>query len=117
MKVVLLCALIGGPGVGYVWQKGQLDQLGLEIKAQESKVQSLVEQNNKLRNQLGQLRSPTQLEQRIRELHLGLGLPKPTDVWRLEEPEAGVIAPGKSVSPLTPDSRRREFAAQSVPRL
>ena len=28
LKAFLLCLLIGGPGVGYVWQKDQISQLG-----------------------------------------------------------------------------------------
>ncbi|NOS72552.1 MAG: hypothetical protein HOP33_21855 [Verrucomicrobia bacterium] len=118
MKVVLLCALIGGPGVGYVWQKGQLDQLGRDIKEHEARVQGLVEQNKKLRNQLGLMRSPTQLDLRVREMNLGLGLPRPVDVWRLTEPEASVPAATPPVTPTLPvDARHRQYASQNNPRL
>ena len=34
-KAFLLCLLIGGSGVGYVWQKNQIYELGQQIKKRE----------------------------------------------------------------------------------
>ena len=119
IKVVLLCALIGGPGVGYVWQKGQLVQLGRDIKFHETRVQALAEQNKKLRDNIGLLRSAPKLDQRVRELNLGLGLPRPADVWRLTEPDVSAPAAVTPALPVTPaDVRQRQYAGQSnSPRL
>ena len=45
LKVVLLCVFIGGSGVGYVWQKNQIHQLGEQITRSEKRLQELVQQN------------------------------------------------------------------------
>ncbi|MFO1477989.1 MAG: hypothetical protein U1F98_15240 [Verrucomicrobiota bacterium] len=87
VKAVLLCALIGGSGVGFVWQKSQIDDLGRQIGKREARLRELNEQNKKLRDQLAAMRSVQFLEARIRELNLGLAMPQPSQVWRIAEPE------------------------------
>jgi hypothetical protein len=103
LKAFLLCALIGGSGVGYVWQKSQIDELGRQIKGRETRLTALRDQNKKLRDQLQMLRSPKPLEQRVRDLNLGLGPLQPAQVCRLPEP-------------LTRPSLEtvRQFAAQQI---
>src|SRR6185295_3503818 len=86
LKAFLLCLLIGGSGVGYVWQKSQIFELAKLIKARENKLHDLREQNKKLSDQLAMLRSPRNLENRVRELNLGLVPPRPASVIRLLEP-------------------------------
>jgi hypothetical protein len=86
LKAFLVCLLIGGSGVGYVWQKDQISQLGQQIKKRELRLAELEDQNEKLRKQLGWMRSPSFLERRIQELGLGLVRPQQTQVWRLTEP-------------------------------
>src|SRR5208283_4629261 len=86
LKAFLLCLLIGGSGVGYVWQKDQISQLGKEIKKRELRLIELGDQNKKLSKQLAAMRSPSFLERRIQELGLGLVPPQPAQVWRLTEP-------------------------------
>ena len=86
LKAFLLCLLIGGSGVGYVWQKDQISQLGQQIKKRELRLADLENQSEKLRKQLATMRSPRFLERRIQELGLGLGPPQQTQVWRLVEP-------------------------------
>jgi hypothetical protein len=93
LKAFLLCLLIGGSGVGYVWQKSLIDQLGRQIKKSEIRLAELRDQNEKLRKQLATMRSPPYLELRIRELNLGLGPPQPMQVWRVPEPERTWPAP------------------------
>jgi hypothetical protein len=89
LKAFVLCLLIGGSGVGYVWQKDQISQLGRQIKQRELHLDALMDQNDKLRKQLGWMRSPSYLEGRIRTLGLGLVLPQENQVWRLTEPPRG----------------------------
>jgi len=89
LKAFLLCLLIGGSGVGYVWQKSQIYELDRQIKAREVKLAELRDQNKKLGDQLQMLRSPAKLDQRVRELNLGLGQPRPASVVRLLEPVPG----------------------------
>lgn len=93
LKASLLCLLIGGSGVGYVWQKSQIDQLGQQIKRRELRLSQAADQNTKLRKQLATMRSPGYVMLRIRELNLGLVPPQPGQVWRLSEPLPEAAAP------------------------
>ena len=102
LKAFLLCLLIGGSGVGYVWQKNQIYQLGRQIKKHELRLGELKDQNEKLRKQLGMMRSPRFLEARINELKLGLITPPQSNVWRLVEPPRD----------LPREERERQYAAQ-----
>lgn len=86
LRAFLLCALIGGSGVGYVWQKSRIDGLSKQIKEREQKLGALEASNEKLRKQLATLRSPAQLDRRVKELNLGLAPAAPTQVWRMTEP-------------------------------
>src|SRR5213079_2065965 len=86
LKAFLLCLLIGGSGVGYVWQKNQIYELGRQIKQREVRLQRLQDDNKKFGDQLAMLRSPVKLDMRVRELNLGLGRPNPALVICLPEP-------------------------------
>jgi len=86
LRAFLLCALIGGSGVGYVWQKSRIDGLSKQIKEREQRLGALEASNEKLRKQLATLRSPAQLDRRVKELNLGLAPVSPGYVWRLTEP-------------------------------
>ena len=92
LKAFLLCAVIGGSGVGYVWQKSQIDELGRQIKARELRLTELLTQNKKARDQLAVLRSPIMLKKRVDELTLGLAEPQQAQIWRLPEPISGSAA-------------------------
>ena len=102
LKAFLLCLLIGGSGVGYVWQKNQIYHLGQQIKKRELHLGALVDQNEKLGKQLGIMRSPKFLEARIKDLNLGLVAPQQSNVWRLPEPLRDLPRLG----------RERQYAAQ-----
>ena len=86
LKAFALIAVIGGASVGYVWQKGQIDLLGRQIKEREMKVAELRDQNKKLRDNLAMLKSPAMLEARMNKLNLGMVMPQAKDVWRVAEP-------------------------------
>ena len=91
LKALFLCLLIAGSAVGYVWQKSQIYQLGKQIRQKESRLTQLARDNKKLDDQLGLLRSPVMLDQRVRELKLGLAPVPPMNVFRL--PEVPAAAP------------------------
>jgi hypothetical protein len=93
LKAFLLCLLIGGSGVGYVWQKEQIAQLGHQLKSREIRLNTLEEQNELQRKQLANMRSPRFLEMRIKELNLGLVPPQPSQILRLSEPVADLPKP------------------------
>ena len=86
LKAFVICLLIGGSGVGYVWQKEQIAKLGHELKRRETRLLALEQTNEGLRRQLANMRSPKFLEMRIKEANLGLGPPQPSQILRLSEP-------------------------------
>jgi len=86
LKALLLCVLIAGAGVGYVWQKEQIDCLSRQIDERGVKLSRLTDENQNRKRQLADLRSLTCVEARIKELNLGLAQPNPTQMWRLVEP-------------------------------
>jgi len=85
LKVVLLCSLIGGSAIGYVWQKGQIDRLGHQIAEREIKLKQLKNDNKLLFDQIAFLRSPVVLDRKARELKLGLVPAQPLQVVRLAD--------------------------------
>ena len=103
LKALLLCLLIGGSGVGYVWQKNQIYQLGQQRRQREMRLGLLQEQNAKLSRQLQTMRLPQSLERRIQELGLGLGPPQLSQVLLLPEPVAEPAGPGSSPNSAAPD--------------
>ena len=86
LKAFFLCLLIGGTGVGYVWQKNQIFELGQQIKARETRLDQLQAQNKKLERLLGAMRTPAFLEKKNIDLKLGLVQPARSQVWVLPEP-------------------------------
>lgn len=88
LKAFLLCLFIGGSGVGYVWQKNQIYELGRQIKTRENHLKELQVQNEKSRRQIAMLHSPQYIEMRIKELNLGLVQPQPNQIWRMVEPSS-----------------------------
>ncbi len=98
LKAFLLCLLIGGTGVGYVWQKNQIFQLGQQIKAREIRLDQLQAQNKKLEKQLGTMRTPGFLEKKNIDLKLGLVTPSRTQIWVLPEPAREATRPLNQVA-------------------
>ena len=88
LKALLLCLLIGGSGVGYVWQKEQIAKLGQQIKMREARYNGLEAQIDIMRGQLGKMRTPLYLELQIKKAGLGLAKPQDSQVLRLLEPVA-----------------------------
>ena len=101
-KSLITCASIAAIGVGYVWQKNQIYDLGQQMKKRETNLRALQDQNEKLRKQLAAMRSPKFLETRVKELNLGLVQPLPGQILRLAEPLADV------------PKAERQFAAQQA---
>lgn len=89
-KALFLCMAITGAAVGYVWQKGQIVQLGQDIHQREVRLWQLSRSNQRMADQIAIMRSPVALDQRVRELNLGLRPLDPAQVIRLAEPAAPV---------------------------
>jgi hypothetical protein len=104
LKAFLLCLLIGGSGVGYVWQKNQIYKLDWQIRNADINRKTLVKQNARLKTQLATMETQGFIETRISELKLGLVAPQPSQIWRLEEPPAAPPGPpaGRQYAQQTP---------------
>ena len=85
LKVVLLCSLIGGSAIGYVWQKSQIDRLGKLQLEREKNLVKIKRDNESLANQISILHSPVMLDRRAKELNLGLAPAQPQQVVRFAE--------------------------------
>jgi hypothetical protein len=97
------CLIIAGAAVGYVWQKGQIIQLGRQIRASENRLAQLQNDNGRMAKILGDMRSPLRLDQRAQELKLGLAPTRPMQVFRLSETVS---------APQTDKNLTRQFAAR-----
>jgi uncharacterized protein HemX len=86
LKAFLLCLVIGGAGVGYVWQKTQILELGRQIKQREQRLGALEQKSEKLKRELATMRTVQSLEDSIKRLNLGLCQPQISQVWHLAEP-------------------------------
>jgi len=93
LKAFLLCLVIGGAGVGYVWQKTQILELGRQIKQREQKLSTLEQQGEKLKKQLATMRTVQSIEDSIKRLNLGLSQPQMSQVWHLAEPSRDGVRP------------------------
>ncbi len=92
IKAVVICLLIGGSGVGYVWQKQQIVGLGRLMKDRENRLRRLEDLNDKQLKQLANMQSLQYLQNKIKELNLGLAPQQQSQVWHLPEP-SGELAP------------------------
>jgi hypothetical protein len=99
LKVVLLCSLICGSAIGYVWQKSQIDRLGRKISEDENQLKQFKNRNKLLTDQIAFMRSPVMLDQRVKQLNLGLGPAQPLQVVRLVD-----------VPPAPPQDTPSQFA-------
>jgi len=97
LNALLLCTLIASSAIGYVWEKNEIYRLGRQISQNEAKLKQMRTDNKRLSDQLAMLRSPPLLDQRVRELNLGLAPAQPAQVWRL--PERAAEPPEKNAAP------------------
>jgi len=100
----LLCLVIGGAGVGYVWQKTQILELGRQIKQREQRLGALEQRGEKLKKELATMRTVQALEDSIKRLNLGLGQPQISQVWHVSEPP-------RDAKPMTNET---QYAASAI---
>ena len=103
LKAFLICLLLGGSAVGYVWQKNQISLLGQQMKQRETYLDQLVKQNKRLEQQLQAMRTPKFLQEQIR--NLGLVEPALSQVWRLPEPARDLPRPATARQYVLKDGR------------
>lgn len=72
LKASFLLLLIAGSALGYVWQENEINHLERQIADREKQRDQLLKDNRMMSEQLSVMRSPVMLDQRVRELKLGL---------------------------------------------
>jgi len=85
IKALLLCFLIAGASIGYVWEKNQLHYWGEQIKKAENRLNELRMQNKMRTDQLANVTSPMALDERVKRMNLGLVQPSLSQVVRIVE--------------------------------
>jgi cell division protein FtsB len=95
-KAALICLLLGGSAIGYVYQKNQLVELGRQIQKSEQQLKALAENNARLHRSLLTLQSTVYLENRVKELKLGLAQPAQSQILTIIEMPAGAVNAPKS---------------------
>ena len=86
VRAGLLAALIGATGLGYVWQKNQIYEIGNGIRQREKELDILQKKQAILQVQLAELKSPRALWEKCQRWSLGLIAPRDAQVVRLSEP-------------------------------
>ncbi len=99
LKVVLLCTVIGGSAIGYVWQKSEISRLGKQIVAREKALDQLRRDNKLLADQMAVLHSPVMIDRRAKELNLGLAPAQPAQKIVLMEGQAQPSALQNQIQP------------------
>ena len=95
LKAVLICLVTCSLGLGYVWQKQQINSLGQQIKENEITLEELKRENKRRGDNLAYLMSPQELDARLRQLNLDLVVPRPKQIVVLQE-----LRTIKSVQPV-----------------
>ena len=85
IKAVLICLVTCSLGLGYVWQKQQINTLGEQIKENEIQLEELQRENKRRGDTLAFLISPQELDARLRQLNLDLEVPRPEQIVMLVE--------------------------------
>jgi hypothetical protein len=88
LKAVLICLVTCSLGLGYVWQKKQINDLGAQIKENENKLEDLRRENKHRGDTLAYLMSPQELDARLRQLGLDLEVPRPEQIVVLVDAKA-----------------------------
>ena len=106
IKAVLICVVTCGLGLGYVWQKQQINSLGQQIKENEIKLEELRRENKRRGDNLAYLMSPQELDTRLRQLNLDLMVPRPEQIVVLQEQrERAPQSPMVGTDPIRTASR------------
>ena len=85
LKAVLICLVTCSLGMGYVWQKQQINSLGQKIKENEIALEKIKRENKRRSDNLAYLMSPQELDARLRRLNLDLVVPQPEQIVLLQE--------------------------------
>ena len=101
LKAALICVLLGGSAVGYVYQKNQIYELGKQIQQREKHLGQLRASNAQFSRTLQTLQSSVYLEKRVRELNLGLAQPAQSQIITILEQPATILTNSESLDVQT----------------
>jgi hypothetical protein len=85
VKAALLCLLLGGSAIGFVYQKNQLAEIGKQIAKREKQFEQLQVNNANLERQLAMMKLPSVLTNRVKQLHLDLVPPAQSQILTIVE--------------------------------
>ena len=105
LKAVFICLMTCSLGLGYVWQKQQINALGEQIKENEIRLEELRRENKRRGDTLAYLMSPQELDSRLRQLNLDLQVPRPEQIVVMQETQGGMPTEESGVRPLRTASR------------
>ena len=91
VKAALICLLLGGSAIGYVYQKNQLIELGRQIQKSEQQLKLVSDNNARLQRALLTLQSTYYLESRVKELKLALAQPAQSQILTIVEVPATAV--------------------------
>ena len=83
LKIVIFFVFLGGAGMGYVWQKKQIFELGQELGEQQDELKNLLRDIRFLEEKKARLRSNAFLLNAIRQHGLNLVMPRPEQIMTL----------------------------------
>ena len=95
-KAALICLLLGGSAIGYVYQKNQLNDLGRQILKSEAELKGYQQSNAHLHRSLLTLHSPTYLVNQVQERKLPLAQPAQSQILTIVETPASAQPAPKS---------------------
>lgn len=97
VKAALLCLLLGGSAIGYVYQKNQIIELGKQMQMRERMLAKQNDDNLKLEKTLLTLQMPSELERRVKRSIPDLMPPLQTQIITIVEVPAppGPQVPGR----------------------
>lgn len=85
VKAALLCLLLGGSAIGYVYQKNQLAKIADQITKREKQYEQRQIDNANLERQIAMLKLPSALTNRVKQLHLDLVPPTQSQILTIVE--------------------------------
>src|ERR1043165_2242612 len=91
VKAALLCLLLGGSAIGYVYQKNQIIELGKQTQQREKTLAALRADNQRMEVALMRLQTPMALEDRVKKLNLGLVQPAQSQIMTIVEVPASSL--------------------------
>src|ERR1041385_578542 len=95
LKALSLCLFIGGSGLGYVWQKDQINILAERQRQTDALYDRQRKKSEILARAVESLQSHSEIEAQIKRNNLGLVAPQPDQIVRILEvttaPESTVV--------------------------